>query len=409
MARTPQGRELTRSLTFKEGASQRRLPMGLPLCLRAGLRGELDAFVAAYHRMIETILRAWDHDPRLRRVLTVPEPLRGEIAAARDHRVHVMRLDLLPHPDGGLRVLETNANCPGGFMTAGRGRAAWRPLLTRHGIALPPSLPTDTPTWPGTWLTDLARRHTGIRPRTIALLCPRGANRNELEDYEAGLTAIGLRVLHADPRDLHIAPDDTVVAAGTSIRHAYAKISTRDLLDMGADAFPYLRAVRERALFVQNGIRGRFLGDNKLCLAVLSDPQFADLFPAADHRRVHPTIPWSRNIALCDDADLRAIARDRERYVLKRPLDTRGRGVLIGRETPPAQWTAAVEHALESAWLVQEYVPTARPPATPPDSNLRHDLCLGAVDGKLVTAVTRAGRDERLNVALSARPHPVYL
>ncbi|MFE3205986.1 hypothetical protein [Embleya sp. NPDC059237] len=409
LAHTPQGRELTRSLVLRDGVAQRPRPLGPPLCLRPGLRSELDAFLAAYHRLIETILSAYDHDPQLRRVLTVPEPLREEVAAARDHRVHLMRLDLLPHPDGGLRVLETNANCPAGLTAAGRGRAAWRVLLTRHGVALPAPLPADVPTWTGSWLADLALRHTGVRPRSVALLCPRGANRNEINDYEAGLTAIGIRVVHADPRELRTGPGGTTVVGGEPIAHAYAKISTRDLLRMGADALPYLRAVRKRSLFVQNGLRGRFLGDNKLCLAVLSDPQFAGLFDAADHRRVRPAIPWSRNIALCDGAVLRAVGRDRERYVLKHPLDTRGRGVVIGRESPDAAWAGAVERACESGWLVQEYVPAPRAPATPNGSGRRHDLALGAVDGRLVSAFARTGHDARLNVARSGRLHPVYL
>ncbi|MEV7602727.1 hypothetical protein AB0O91_35680 [Kitasatospora sp. NPDC089797] len=407
LAATPQGRALAESQAFE---IVRRHPqrLGLPLRLRPELRAELDGYVASYHRMIETILAAWDHDRDLRAVVSVPEPLREHVAAARDTRVHLLRLDLLPQPDGTLRVLETNANCPGGLPNAGRARTAWRPLLTGHGIALPPPLPSDDPAWPGRWLTELAEQQTGTRPDTVALLLPRGGYRADILDYDAALTALGVRTLHADPRELRPAPGGGVTLHGEPVRHSFTKVGIQELLHMGDGAQPYLRAVREEALFVQNGLRGRLVGDNKLCLAVLSDPRFAHLFDPADLDRVRPTIPWSRNLAHCDAATLRTVVRDRARHVLKRPLDTRGHGVVLGKETTEALWEEAVGVAAAEGWLVQEYVSSPVLAATDGPAP-RHDLALGAVEGRIASAFVRAGHAERHNVAGSAQPHPLYL
>ncbi|MET8546870.1 hypothetical protein ABZW03_40620 [Kitasatospora sp. NPDC004799] len=191
IGRTAEGRALAATQTVGDPAVHKARPLGLPLRLRPGLREELAAFVAAYHRMIETIVAAWAYDPRLRRVLTLPEPLRAQADAARDTRVHLLRLDLLPQPDGRLGVLETNANGPGGLAVVGRARAAWRPLLTRHGIDLPRPLPADEPAWTGRWLLDLAERHTDRRPDTVTLLYPHRADRNAVQSYEDGLRALG--------------------------------------------------------------------------------------------------------------------------------------------------------------------------------------------------------------------------
>ncbi|MFJ6380998.1 hypothetical protein ACIQI7_13500 [Kitasatospora sp. NPDC092039] len=409
LAATAEGRELAGSVVFRQGDALRVGHQGVPLRLRPGVRAELTALVAAYHRLIETIVAAYGRDRRLREVLTLPEPLRGEAAAARDDRVHLLRLDLLPQSDGTVRILETNANCPGGLHVSGQGRAAWRPLLSRHGIDLPAPLPSEAGDWLGRWFLDTAERHTGRRPHTVAVLCPEGANRTEVPEYGEALTALGARVLHADPRELDTGPDGGAVLRGEEVRYAYAKIGMQDLARLSGEVGPYLRAVREGALFVQNGVRGRLVGDNKLCLAVLSDPAFADLFGPADHRRVRPAVPWSRNLARCDDATVRAVARDRERYVLKRPLDTRGRGVVIGRESDDAAWREAVDRAGAEGWLVQEYLPSPRLRTAPDGPALRHDLALGAVDGRLAAAFVRTGDGERLNVARSGCPHSVYL
>ncbi|MBD0673110.1 hypothetical protein [Streptomyces sp. CBMA156] len=408
LAGTAEARELADSVVLNDGRTQQARRLGLPLRLRPGLRAELAALVAAYHRLIETIVTGYGRDPRLRDVLTLPEPLRAEAEAARDSRVHLLRLDLLPQPDGTLRVLETNANCPSGLYASGCGRSAWRPLLTRHGVGLPAPLPSETADWLGRWLTDTAERHTGRRPDTVAVLCPEGANRNDVLAYGDALTALGVRALHADPRELRTGPGGAAVLRGETVRCAYAKIGMQDLARLSGEVGPYLRAVREGTLFVQNGLRGRLVGDNKLCLAVLSDPAFADLFDPADYRRVHSAVPWSRNLARCDDATVRRIARDREHHVLKRPLDTRGRGVVIGPATGDAQWQEAVERAGAEGWLVQEYLPSPRLRTTPDGPAPRHDLALGAVDGRLAAAFVRTGHEERLSVAGSGSLHPLY-
>ncbi|MER7702592.1 hypothetical protein ABTX81_06815 [Kitasatospora sp. NPDC097605] len=406
---TAEGRALAATQTVGDPAAGRARPLGLPLRLRPGLREELAAFTAAYHRMVEAVVAAWEHDPRLREVLTLPEALRAQAAAARDTRVHLLRLDLLPQPDGRLGVLETNANGPGGLAVVGLARAAWRPLLTRHGIGLPRPLPADDAAWTGRWLLDLAERESGQRPDAMALLYPHRADRNAVRSYDDGLRTLGVRVLHADPRELRTGPDGGATLDGEPVRHAYAKISMRDLGQLAGELGPYLRAVRERALFVQNGLRARVIGDNKLCLAVLSDPRFADLFDPADHRLVRPAVPWSRNLALCDAPTVRRITRERERYVLKSPLDANGRGVVVGPETGGAAWAEAVGHAASGGWLVQEYLPSPRLRGGPEGPPVHHDLALGAVDGRLVSAFVRTGHEARLNVARSGRLHPLYL
>ncbi|MFJ9855608.1 hypothetical protein [Streptomyces sp. NPDC101150] len=410
LAATAEGRALAASLDRRDAAARPSRPMGLPLRLRPGLRCELDAFVAAYHRMIETIVAAYPHDARLRQVLTIPEPLRAELASARDEKVHLLRLDLMPQPDGGLRVLETNANCPGGLSRSGLSQAAWRPLLTEHGIGLPAPLPSESELWTGRWLVDLAEGHTGRRPHTVAVLCPRGANHNDVHAYGVSLARLGIRALHGDPRELRAGEAGGVVLRGKPVHHAFAKIGMQDLLRMSGELQPYLRAVREESLFVQNGLRGRVIGDNKLCLAVLSDPQFADLFAPEDCRRVRPSVPWSRNIAGCDATTVRQIIGDRNRYVLKRPLDTRGHGVIVGKEiADDAAWGEAVGRAIEEGWLVQEYCSAPQIRTDPDLPPARHDLELGVVSGRLAFAFVRVGHEERLNTARSGRVHPLYL
>jgi hypothetical protein len=58
--------------------------------------------------------------------------------------------------------------------------------------------------------------------------------------------------------------------------------------------------------------------------------------------RAAPDELWSRNARLLDDEWLEAVRGERERYVLKRGVDTRGEGVLVGAGMGHDDWDAAV-------------------------------------------------------------------
>ncbi len=174
------------------------------------------------------------------------------------------------------------------------------------------------------------------------------------------------------------------------------------------DAF--VAAVRDRALFVQNGQRGRWVGDDKLCLAIISNPEFAYLFDETDLGLLKQHVPWSRNARLLNAERLEAIRGERERYELKRGLDTRGMGVFVGSGVDEARWQAAVDVAVEEAWLVQEFHATTwiQRDFDSPETQ-RHDLALGAINGELTTLFMRSSGELRVNMAMAGRMHPVFL
>jgi uncharacterized circularly permuted ATP-grasp superfamily protein len=77
-------------------------------------------------------------------------------------------------------------------------------------------------------------------------------------------------------------------------------------------------------------------------LAVLTDPRHCDLFSDEQRRAIAAHVPWTRRVrpALADDL----IAR-REQLVLKPNDEYGGKGVLLGWNTPPDAWAAAVAAA----------------------------------------------------------------
>lgn len=101
---------------------------------------------------------------------------------------------------------------------------------------------------------------------------------------------------------------------------------------------------------------------------------------------------------------------ERERFVLKRGLDTRGQGVVVGRGVDADAWNEALDRAIADRWLVQEFHPTCWIQRDFGEPELqRHDLALGAINGELTTLFTRSSSEFRVNMARTGRMHPVFL
>ncbi|MFC9425711.1 hypothetical protein [Streptomyces sp. NPDC056987] len=96
--------------------ADRTCPIGRPLTVLPGQRQVLARLVAAYHRAIEAIVAAYPYNQSVHEALSMPPALHEDLRVAphpAGSRVHYIRMDVLPQTDGSVRVLETNANCPG--------------------------------------------------------------------------------------------------------------------------------------------------------------------------------------------------------------------------------------------------------------------------------------------------------
>jgi hypothetical protein len=361
-----------------------------------------------------TLVRALQHlvekaatEPTLSDLLALPRFVRDELraeAAPETNCIHLARVDLLLPPGEPARAIEGNANCPGGLHFAGTAAASWRRLAGEAGTTLPSQLPHEGAGWLADWYVATATAATGEWPEQIALLYEPAGNALEMVELADALRARGVGVVTADPRA--VTTDGGVRIAGEPIRHAYLKLGMRRLAERWSELGPLRMAIRDGRLFVQNGLRGRWIGDNKRCLAVLSDPRHSDLLPAELRATAAALVPWTRGTELLGAAELDDIGTDKNGYVLKSPYGTRGQGVVIGPSTEPTEWRAALATAVRDRWLVQRHTSTA-PYGS--DGLTRHDLSVAVSGDRVVGALARSGPSAPLNVAHQAQLHPVYL
>ncbi len=384
--------------------------VGLPECIRPAYTEKLTRFAEAYRRGIERIIRAWRDDERIRRVVRIPLEFAPSLVSQSEWTgLQQFRIDLMTEPDGGFKALETNANCPGGLILSGVTGRRLRRALASEDVSLAPPLAYEDKAFLARWFLDVAKRETGERPERVALI--RSGNSLELPEFAFDFEQLGVTAVEIDPREIQVTRKGTFLD-GQPLRHAYWKLGIQELRSMSNQIKPLLHAIGDGTLFIQNGLPGRLIGDNKLCLAVLSDPAFEDLFSPQDLDILRPHIPWSRNAALLDAEWKQKIQQQRHSFVLKRGFDTRSRSVVLGQQCTRVEWSECLKHACRRGWLVQEMVEGT---SLTSNSNYGmqtdryHDLALGVLDGRIQVAFMRSSPDPRVNVFRSGRIHPVLM
>lgn len=398
---------LARELTFSPG---RPLLVGVPLKLADSAGGYLRRVAEAYHRLITQVIALHREDRQIQEVVASPQVFAKDLRRSEETEqpdIHLMRIDSLPQTDGSIRIIETNANCPGLLVFTGIASRAWRDRMTDQvRLALPLSS-LEQADWLVRWIAESAGNRT-LSP--VCLLRRPGGNRLELDEYGMVLRRNGIDVFEASPAEVTLAGGAAWVA-GCRTEVGYLKLGMQDFMEIRSELDEFVEAVRCGALFVPNGQRSRWVGDSKLCLAVLSNPQFSDCFDKADYEAVRDTIPWSRNLAMCRSDVLQRIADNRRKYVIKRPLDTRGRGVFLGVDMPSRQeWDALIAAGVRQSWLVQEFVPGPVLPdrwTVSADAKMTHDLAIAVANGAMAGVLARSSRESRVNMALTGRFHPV--
>ena len=413
---TPAGRKLReRAESRFKFAEGKPFLLGPAQMVSGDMAHTLRQVTRLYHRAIESIVRASFHDEAVRTTLSTPPALADDLDQDQDPenaKVHICRLDLMLDPNGGFWILETNANCPGGFVFSGMCNRAWREFMEERDYPMPPALAHEEKGFMAKWFLNVIQQDCGVRPDFLGLIREEGGNRLELGDFAKHVRWEGVKCEEIDPREIEYSGKGAPTADGRPLTHAYQKLGMQPFQRMREDLDPFVAAVRDRALFVQNGQRGRWVGDDKLCLAMISDPDFRYLFDFDDEdwAFLQRFVPWSRDARRLDGPTLAEVKGNRGRYVLKRGLDTRGQGVVVGLGVDQEQWDDSISVARSEGWLVQEFHPTCWTERDFDAPELqRHDLALGAINGELTTLFMRSSSEFRVNMARTGRMHPVFL
>jgi uncharacterized circularly permuted ATP-grasp superfamily protein len=187
----------------------------------------------------------------------------------------------------------------------------------------------------------------------------------EFEVLKQYFESAGYRTSIVDPRALEY--DGERLQAGTfRIDIVYKRVIIHEFLDKFDDTHPLSRAYRDRNVCMANSFRAK-VAHKKAGFAILSDPQYADLFTEVELNTLRQHIPWTRIVrkgATWFDHSERELGEilktERQRLVLKPNDDYGGHGVVMGWECSSDEWEHTIAQAFVQDYVVQERVPVKK-------------------------------------------------
>lgn len=191
------------------------------------------------------------------------------------------------------------------------------------------------------------------------------ATASEFEVLKEYFASEGFPTAVIDPRALSF--DGDILSAGDfRIDIVYKRVIIHEFLARFDESHPLSRAYAERKVCMANSFRTK-LAHKKAGFAILSDPRYRDLFTATQLEAIDRHIPWTRRVhdgvttfAGAERELLEVIRNEREHLVLKPNDDYGGAGVVLGWETSPEDWEAAIAVALARPYVVQQRVPVEK-------------------------------------------------
>jgi uncharacterized circularly permuted ATP-grasp superfamily protein len=335
--------------------------------------------------------------------------------------VVLSRLDGFLTP-AGPRFIEINSDAPAGFGYADRMAALVQQLpvfgaFSREvPVAYEPSQAALVRAVAARWRAAGGKG----RPRIAIVDWVDVRTRADQELLREAFAARGFACVLADPREMEVrggrlhAPDGPVDVV-------YRRAVLSELVGREIEVAAFLGAYRHRLCPFVNSFRCR-LSEDKAFLAVLTDETFAGLLTDDERAFVERVLPWTRVVAerhtTKDGASIDLvpwILDSRERLVLKPAHEYGGRSVLLGSETTPSEWHAAVDAALAAPWVVQERVAIPEEPFPVfEEGALRFvPLKINAnpfyVHGEAAGAVARVSRSSVINVSAGGGSAPTFV
>jgi hypothetical protein len=335
--------------------------------------------------------------------------------------VLLSRLDAFVTPRGP-RFIEINSDAPAGFGYSDRMAGLFEelPVYRRFAAEVPVSYRRSDEAL----VAAVVARWTAFggtgRPRIAIVDWSDVKTRPDQEILRESFAARGFDCVLADPREVDVAGGRLHVARG-AVDLVYRRAVLSELVARADEVRAFLGAYQHRLCPFVNSLRCR-LAEDKAFFAILTDEEFAPLMSGDERALLSRVLPWTRRVA-----ERRTVRDGREVDLVPHVLEARGglvlkpahsyggRSVLLGSETPPAEWEAAVRAALDAPWVVQERVeiPEEEFPTVVDGALSFVTLKVNAnpfyVAGHEAGAVTRASTSSVINVAAGGGSVPTFV
>ncbi|MDC8757306.1 hypothetical protein [Janthinobacterium fluminis] len=283
--------------------------------------------------------------------------------------INLARFDYVKAEDGTLVMVEPNTDCPGGMTNASAVHRAFRNSVYYDSQVREASQASESPQTFLELMCSISGRNDPRVGFIWSKICP---IKNDIFNlFESAKHMSGWSVPFLGPvQDLLPGSDGAVLADGLPMDVAFTKIDTT-LGDDGKihwcawednieEAQLILNALADGRLVTVSGLPSMMVAENKRCLALLFEPSIRQHFSKPQVDAIDRLVAKTSCIDGLTSEQLwspQHVLTNKNCFVLKTPIDTRGRGIYIGKSCTEEEWYKLVDDAMAGHMVVQEYIP----------------------------------------------------
>lgn len=380
---------------------------------------------------IETIVNAYVRDEEVQKYFPELENYRflNTQAVPYDRWVHLARFDIVETVTGDFKIMETNCACPGGISLVPSIKKVYSETQAFSAYTKDKQLvpqPIDDETFFVKSMLEVYQEVNGNSPETIAFINSSFHSINtDIPHLIKSAKKMGYKAFHAYAEDIEY-KSGRASYKGINVDLAHHKFDAH-IDDKGQDrpclfkekideVRAYLDATKDNALVYLNPFPSMKVAENKRILALLHDSPLRCLLSDEQKKVVDELCPTTYFLTNSSQKDIRRInyvKMCKDHYVIKRVLDTRSRGVVIGQECSQEHWNNTVEEAINFPCIVQEYLrhitSLVYPPYGAQPVKMQSNVALFLVKGKAAGLLCRAAPGLKTNVYAAGLLRPVYM
>ncbi len=175
----------------------------------------------------------------------------------------------------------------------------------------------------------------------------------------------------------------------------------------------YIQCLKDKNTVCINPLPSMKVAENKRVLALLHDRNIRKFLKKNEIEAINKLVPDTRCLKSNDKELLSKVLNNKNEYVIKNVLDTRSRGVFIGKDLEQKDWKIIVKNSIDFPRIIQKYVQHKSEMVHPINQENKikmfSNIALYLVKGKGSGLLCRASTGLKSNFYASGILRPVYI
>lgn len=342
--------------------------------------------------------------------------------------IHLARFDVTETIDGSFKLMETNCDCPGAILWVSYIKQIYEDLDIFKEISSKYEInaqATDDPRLFIKSLIDVYKEVTGKNqdPNIGFLSSEYHPVLTDLDLLEKLAASMGLSAKHIpiqklqsvenlpgwDNKPLQMAfhKFDAFIDENDQFKYCLYEESVSEVEE-------YWNGLKNNQFIYVNSFPSAMVAENKRILYLLKDKHIQSFFSEKQKEAIDMLIPETFSLTSQKLDQVKEVINNKDQYVLKRVIDTRGRGVILGKFYPADLWSKHVNQAIDKPFIIQKYIDQSKkiiinPNVDPTQISVYQSLALYLIKGKASGLLCRSSIDPITNVGKRGAVQPAYI